>query len=266
VLIGESHAGPSHLSGQPGYHADRPACTQGDAALARWAIWQRVQYYARIRLEAARAVEGARDEVARLIGASRSSEIVFTSGATESNNAILKGIVGAPGRSQIVTTEIEHPSVLETWGALRDQGVEVAFVRPQSDGIVRSEDVSSAVRSDTRLVSGMFANNEVGSIQPIEEISRVTTSRGIPLHVDAAQALGKADVAVAALGIDVASMSAHKLYGPKGIGALYIRTNAFQHKLRPLLHGGGQETGVSLGHSACGTDRWVRSRSTDRGD
>lgn len=198
--------------------------------------------------EAARAVEVARNDLSDFIGARLSSEIVFTSGATESNNAVLKGIVEGTGTTKrhIVSTEIEHPSLLATCEALRRQGHEVTFVKPDGDGIVDPDEIGRAIRNNTCLVSVMLANNEVGSIQPIKEISRITRPRKVPLHVDAAQALGKVEFLVEALGIDLASFSAHKLYGPKGVGAIYVPT-VLRHRLQPLLHGGGQEFGFRSG-------------------
>ena len=198
---------------------------------------------------AAEAVEVARDEVARLIGARASPEVIFTSGATESNNTVLKGIVdahlGAP--VHVVTTAIEHSSVLAPSEALGARGARVTRVGAGRDGRVDVDAIVAALRPDTRLASVMLANNEVGTLQPIGAIAEALRERGVLLHVDGAQAVGKVEVDVQALGIDVLSVSAHKLYGPKGVGALYVRADALPDGLPPLLHGGGQEFGQRAG-------------------
>jgi cysteine desulfurase len=185
------------------------------------------------------AVETAREHVARLINA-RPSEIVFTSGGTESDNAAIVGIVEA-ARSQtkhVITTAIEHPAVLHTAKALEKRGVSVTFVRVGSDGIVDPSDVERAIRPETVLITIMHANNELGTIQPLEEIGRIARERDIYFHTDAVQSVGKLPVDVEKFGLDLLSLSAHKLHGPKGVGALYVRKGTI---LRPLLHGGHSE-------------------------
>ena len=185
------------------------------------------------------AVETAREQVARLINA-RPSEIVFTSGGTESDNAAIVGIVEA-ARSEskhIVTTAIEHHAVLHTAKALEKRGVSVTFVRAGTDGIVDPANIERAIRPETVLISVMHANNELGTIQALEEIGRIARERDIYFHTDAVQSVGKIPVDVEKLGIDLLSLSAHKLHGPKGAGALYVRKGTI---LRPLLHGGHSE-------------------------
>jgi cysteine desulfurase len=198
---------------------------------------------------AAEAVELARDEVARLIGARTSPEVIFTSGATESNNTVLKGIADSHAGSptHVVTTAIEHPSVLSPADALAARGVEITQVSPDGEGMIDADAVIAAVRPETCLVSIMLANNEVGTLQPIGAIGDALRKRGVLFHVDGAQAVGKVAVDVEAMGIDVLSLSAHKLYGPKGVGALYVRADALPDGLPPLLHGGGQEFGQRAG-------------------
>jgi len=185
------------------------------------------------------AVETAREHVARLINA-RPSEIVFTSGGTEADNAAIVGIVEA-ARSEskhVVSTAIEHHAVLHTAKALEKRGVKVTFVRVGSDGIIDPADIERALRPETVLITVMHANNELGTIQPLEEIGRIARERDIYFHTDAVQSVGKIPVDVEKLGVDLLSLSAHKLHGPKGIGALYVRKGTI---LRPLLHGGHSE-------------------------
>jgi len=192
------------------------------------------------------AVERAREQAAFLIGAS-GNEIVFTSGATESNNLAIKGVVHAhTGPRHVITTAIEHKSVLDTCKSLSAAGCRVTCLPVDSDGRVDPEAVRRAIADDTVLVSVMGANNEVGSIQPLAEIGVITAERGVLLHTDAAQAAGKIPVDVKALGVDLLSFTAHKMYGPKGVGALYIRRRA-RIALAPILEGGGQERGVRSG-------------------
>ncbi|MBI3210568.1 MAG: cysteine desulfurase [Candidatus Solibacter usitatus] len=184
---------------------------------------------------AKQALEKARKSVASLIGATP-KEIVFTSGGTESNNLALFGAVRAG--AHIITTTIEHPAVLGPCRKLQAMGVDVTFVAPDADGVVDPAAVRREVRSNTALISVMHVNNETGVIQPVEEMARIAHEANALFHVDGVQAAGRIPVDVAACGIDLYSISAHKLYAPKGVGALYIRKGV---ELSPLLHGGRQE-------------------------
>ncbi|HYU23609.1 MAG TPA: cysteine desulfurase family protein [Thermoanaerobaculia bacterium] len=182
---------------------------------------------------ARRRIEEARESVAALIGAT-AREIVFTSGGTECNNAAIFGAA----RHHIVTTTIEHPSVLEPIEELARRGHEVTIVPPLRSGVVPAEAVIAALRPETRFVAMMLANNETGVVQPVADVARVCRERGIHLHCDAVQAAGKIDVDVSALGVDTLSLSAHKLHAPKGIGAMYVRGGL---ALERYLFGGAQE-------------------------
>lgn len=193
------------------------------------------------------AVEFARSQVASLINA-HSNEIIWTSGATESNNLALKGgcnMYRSRG-NHIITVNTEHKSVLDSCQYLVKQGVNVSFLQPQRNGLVNLNDFTASLRNDTILVSIMLVNNELGSIQNIHEIANITQSKGILLHVDAAQAAGKVTIDVHKTPIDMLSLCAHKLYGPKGIGALYLR-NKPRVKVSPQMHGGNQEQGLRAG-------------------
>jgi cysteine desulfurase len=185
------------------------------------------------------AMETAREQVARLLNA-RPGEIVFTSGGTEADNAALVGVVEAARAEtkHIITTAIEHHAVLHTAQALEKRGVSVTYVRVGSSGVVDPADVARAIRPETVLISVIHANNELGTIQPLEEIGRLARQYDIYFHTDAVQSVGKIPVDVEKLDVDLLSLSAHKLYGPKGVGALYIRKGTV---LRPLLHGGHHE-------------------------
>lgn len=189
--------------------------------------------------EAKAAIEEARDKISALIGA-RSEEIVFTSGGAEADNFALKGIAYASEKrgNHIITTAIEHHAVMETCKFLERRGFKVTYLPVDSYGLVEPEDVKRAITDKTILISVMHANNEVGTIEPIVEIGRSARERGIPFHTDAVQTVGHIPVNVDELGVDLLAMSAHKLYGPKGVGALYIRKGT---KLIPFMHGGEQE-------------------------
>jgi len=196
---------------------------------------------------AAEAVAVARASVARLIGA-RPSEIVFTGGATEANNLALKGAARMARRegrgSHLVTTAIEHKAVLLTMRALAEEGFALTVVPPDAKGIVSADAVGEAMRDDTVVVSVMAANSEIGTVQPVEGIGAVCAERGALFHTDATQLVGKLPVDVGAMRCDLLSLSAHKFYGPKGVGALYVRRGT---PLEPILHGGGQEGGLRSG-------------------
>lgn len=186
---------------------------------------------------ARRRIEDARESVARLIGAT-AREVVFTSGGTESNNAAIFGAIPRSGRHHIVTTGIEHPSVMEPVQELERRGHDITVVNPDRSGLVSADRVIAALRPDTRLVAVMLANNETGVIQPVADIARVCRERGIHMHCDAVQGAGKMDIDVESLGVDTLSLSAHKLHAPKGIGALFVRKNL---ALESVLFGGSQE-------------------------
>ena len=189
-------------------------------------------------------LERARGQVAALINAAP-EEILFTSGGTESNNAVLKGVFyRREGAFHLVTTRIEHPAVINPALFLMTLGADVTFVPVGKSGRVDPGDIQRALRPQTVLVSVMLANNETGVLQPVEEIGRLTRERGILLHTDAAQAAGKIPVDVERLGVDFLTVAGHKLYAPKGVGALYIRREL---ELEPLLHGAGQESGRRAG-------------------
>jgi cysteine desulfurase len=191
--------------------------------------------------EAKGAIEEARAKVARLIGA-RVEEIVFTSGGTEADNFALKGVALANESrgNHIITSAIEHHAVIETCHFLERRGFSVTYLPVDGHGFIDPEDVSRAITNKTVLVSVMQANNEVGTLEPIAEIGRITREAGVYFHTDAVQTAGHIPVEVNKLRVDLLSMSAHKLYGPKGIGALYIRKGT---KLVPFIHGGEQERG-----------------------
>ncbi len=189
--------------------------------------------------DARAAVERSRAQVASLLGVAPDC-VVFTSGATESNNTVLRTAVLRAGTrdGHLVTCATEHPSVLETAAELRDQGLRVTVLEVDGDGRVDPDRFAEAVEERTLLASIMWANNETGVIQSIPELARIARDRGVPFHTDAVQALGKVPLALAELSVDYASFSAHKLAGPKGVGALYVRDGA---RITPVFRGGGQE-------------------------
>jgi cysteine desulfurase len=195
------------------------------------------------------AVESARETIAQFIGASSGKEIVFTSGATEGNNLAIKGAAEyyQSRGNHIVTTAIEHKSVLDSCKRLERQGFEVTYVGVGQNGIVDPAKIESAITDKTILVSVMLANNEVGTIQPIAEIGQITRARSVLLHCDAVQGVGKTPFDVEKMNVDLASITAHKIYGPKGIGALYVRRARPRVRLVSQMDGGGHERGNRSG-------------------
>ncbi len=191
------------------------------------------------------AVEQARAQVAGLLGCSP-DEIVFTSGGTEANNYAIKGAYFASRDrgNHIVTTQIEHPAVIAPCRFLETLGAEVTYLPVDSTGMVDPDDVRAAITGRTILVTVMHANNEVGTVQPIAEMSRIAKERGVLFHTDAAQSVGKIPTGVSELGVDMLSVAGHKLYGPKGVGALYVRSGV---TLEPFMHGAGHESGRRAG-------------------
>ncbi|MCD1293704.1 cysteine desulfurase NifS [Methanocella sp. CWC-04] len=195
--------------------------------------------------EAREAVEKARQQVAGALGAD-TKEIVFTSGGTESDNLAIIGVARAycTKGNHIITSSIEHSAVYETCHHLEKQGFKVTYVPVDSDGIIKAEELKAAIRPETTLITVMHINNEIGTIQPLEDISEIAKENEIIVHTDAVQSLGKVNVDVDELGIDLLSISGHKLHGPKGIGALFIRKGT---KIKSQSFGGGQERGLRCG-------------------
>ncbi len=199
-------------------------------------------------LRAKEAVELARNDIASSLGA-RGQEIYFTSGATESNNLALKGFA-EKHRDQgnhIITVLTEHPAVLDTCKFLESKGFHVTYLPVTPSGLLNLEDFRTAIRPDTILASVMFVNNEIGIIQPIRQIGEICSDNKIAFHVDAAQAIGRIKINVDSLGIDMLSISGHKIYGPKGIGALFVRKRNNRIELEPQIHGGGHQEGIRSG-------------------
>ena len=198
--------------------------------------------------EAQAAIKQSRQILADAINASP-EEIIFTSGATEANNLAIKGIAEAyfqKGR-HLITTNTEHNAILDPCNYLESMGFEVTYLSVKKDGLIDLNELEKAIRPDTILVSIMTANNEIGVLQPIAEIGTICRERGVIFHTDAAQAIGKIPLDVEAMKIDVMSLTAHKIYGPKGIGALYVRRNNPRVKVAPQQHGGGHERGMRSG-------------------
>lgn len=197
--------------------------------------------------EAEAAVEVAREQVAALIAA-EPDEVFFTSGATEANNTAIKGVAlaYAAQKRHLVTVVTEHKCVLESFRWLESQGFDVSYLEVGTDGLLDLADVARTLRDDTALISVMAVNNEIGVIQPLAEIGRLARQHGAKFHIDAAQAAGKIPLDVDDLSADLMSLSAHKMYGPKGVGALYIRKKP-RVVIAPLMHGGGQEKGIRSG-------------------
>jgi cysteine desulfurase len=195
--------------------------------------------------QAEEAVEEARTQVAQLLNADP-REIVWTSGATESDNLALKGVADGATKRHIVTSAVEHKAVLDTCEYLETKGFEVTYLNPGADGIVEPDQVREALRPDTLIVSIMHVNNEIGVVNDIAAIGAVCRAAGVLMHTDAAQSGGKVAIDVATMPVDMISLSAHKMYGPKGMGALYVRREP-PVKLTPLIHGGGHERGMRSG-------------------
>jgi len=189
---------------------------------------------------AAKAISNARKRMSAAIGC-RPSEIIFTSGGTESDNLALFGVVLNSGKKKIITSAVEHSAILETCGRLKEMGYNVVVLPVDREGFVNTKDVEKAVDNDTALVSVMAANNVIGTIQPIAEIAEIAHERGALFHTDAVQAFTKADIDAKRDAIDMMSVSGHKIHGPKGIGALYVRSGI---KIKPVMLGGGQEHGI----------------------
>jgi cysteine desulfurase len=198
--------------------------------------------------EAKEAVDQAREQMAELIGA-EAREIIFTSGATESNNLALRGVAGMYRQkgNHLITVVTEHKAILDPAKRLQREGFEVTFLPVDHYGRITTEQVAAAITDKTILVSVMAANNEIGTLQPIAEIGRLCKERGVLFHTDAAQAAGKISLDVEAMGVDLLSLSAHKMYGPKGVGALYVRRREPRVRLEPILDGGGHEGGLRSG-------------------
>ena len=198
--------------------------------------------------EAEQAVETAREQIAKLIGAS-AKEIIFTSGATESDNLAIKGVAEMYREkgNHIITAVTEHKAVLDTCKRLEKQGYRVTYLPVQADGLISLDDLKRAIDDKTILVSIMAANNEIGVIQPIDEIGAICKERGVLFHTDAVQAAGKVPIDVNKSNIHLASLSAHKMYGPKGVGALYVRRKNPRVQLTAIIDGGGHERGMRSG-------------------
>jgi cysteine desulfurase len=199
--------------------------------------------------EAEKAVETSREQVARLIGA-KPKDIVFTSGATESDNLALQGVVEfyKDKGNHIITQVTEHKAILDTCRMLERKGLAtVTYLPVDRYGMVDPDDVRKAITDKTVLVSIMFANNEIGTVQPLAEIGKITREKGVLFHSDAVQGMGKLPLDVEAMNIDILSLTAHKIYGPKGIGAIYVRSKGPRVRLSPIIHGGGHERGMRSG-------------------
>ncbi|HUT07534.1 MAG TPA: cysteine desulfurase family protein, partial [Candidatus Latescibacteria bacterium] len=231
-------------------YLDHNATTPVDPAVAERMAWVLREHFGNpssiypIGRKAKELMNEARERVAGSLGVDR-GEIFFTGSGTESDNfAIFGTFDAAPEKNEFVTSAIEHPAVIEAAKALEKRGLKVTYLPVDPYGTVGLDDLRSALTPKTGLVSVMHANNEIGTIQPIAEIVRIAHERDIPVHTDAVQSLGKIDVDARKLGVDFLTVSAHKIYGPKGIGALYIRRGA---NICPFVRGGRQERGLRAG-------------------
>jgi cysteine desulfurase len=219
--------------------------------------------------DAYRALEDARERFAGGIGADNPSEIVFTSGGTESDTSAVVGLLGraAPDGGHVIVSSFEHHAVLEPAQLMEKRGYSVTYLKPNAGGHIEPGLLRDAMRPDTKLVSVMHANNEIGTVQPIAELAEIAHARGALMHTDAAQSLGKIAFDVNALGVDAASFSAHKIYGPKGVGALYLRRGT---PFEPVLRGGGQESkrrsGTQNVAGATGIARALELMEAERAD
>src|SRR5580704_15216767 len=198
--------------------------------------------------EAEEAVDKARKQIADLIGATP-KEIIFTSGATESNNLALKGVAEmyAEKGNHIITAATEHKAILDTCKRLEKHGVRVTYLPVQTNGLIDLDQLQAAITDKTILISIMYANNEIGVIQPIAELGKIAKSKGVLLHTDATQAVGKVPVNVIKDNVDLMSLSGHKMYGPKGVGALYVRRKSPRVQITAQMDGGGHERGMRSG-------------------
>lgn len=183
------------------------------------------------------AIEDSREDIAKMLGA-EPSEIIFTSGGTESDNAIIKGVIAGTGKKEIITSPIEHHAVLHPAESLEHQGVTVTYLQPDKEGIITAEQVENAITEDTAIVTLMHVNNEIGTVNPIKEIADICREKNVTFHSDTVQSIGKIPVNVKEMGLDALSMSAHKIYGPKGTGVLYVKNGT---PWEPWLQGGSQE-------------------------
>ncbi|MEM1513840.1 MAG: cysteine desulfurase NifS [Candidatus Thermoplasmatota archaeon] len=190
--------------------------------------------------EAKKGIEEARERVAKLINAD-ADRIIFTGSGTESDNLAIKGVAFSYGKGHIITSKIEHPAVLETCKYLEKKGFRITYLPVDKYGLINIDDLKNEIREDTILISIMHANNEIGTIENIEEIGKIASKNDILFHTDAVQSVGKIEVDIKKINADMLSISSHKIYGPKGVGALYIKEGI---KIEPLLHGGGHEKGL----------------------
>src|SRR5687768_11629913 len=198
--------------------------------------------------KAEEAVDYAREQVARLIGADP-KEIIFTSGATEADNLAIKGVfeMYASKGNHIITCNIEHKAVLDTCKHLEKEGAEITYLKVKDDGLIDLKELEAAIRPTTILIAIMYANNEIGTVMPMKEISAIAKKKGVLVFTDATQAVGKIPVDVNKDGIDLMAMTAHKMYGPKGVGALYVRRKNPRVKVTAQIDGGGHERGMRSG-------------------